>query len=75
MTSRLTLDLHRNIQGGVIGRWALEKFRNRETNGVYREIISYELGLNFTLLSDLSAFFRQIQTNVALFQPNSIKNY
>lgn len=50
VSGRLTLDLHRNVQGGLIGRWALEKFRNRETNGVYREIMSYELGLNFTLL-------------------------
>ncbi len=50
VTGRLTLDLHRNIQGGLTGRWALEKFRNRETGGVYREIMSYELGMNFTLL-------------------------
>ncbi len=50
ITGKLTLDLHRNVQGGILGRWALEKFRNRETNGVYREIMSYEAGLNFTLL-------------------------
>ncbi len=50
VTGKLTLDLHQNIQGGLLGRWALEKFRNRETDGVYREIISYEVGLNFTLL-------------------------
>jgi len=50
VSGKLTLDLHRNVQGGILGRWALEKFRNRETNGVYREIMSYEAGLNFTLL-------------------------
>ena len=50
VSGKLTLDLHRNIQGGLTGRWALEKFRNRESDGVYREIISYELGMNFTLL-------------------------
>lgn len=50
VTGKLTLDLHRNVQGGLTGRWALEKVRNRETNGIYREIISYELGFNFTLL-------------------------
>ncbi|MCX7678258.1 MAG: hypothetical protein N2316_03475, partial [Spirochaetes bacterium] len=49
-TGKLTLDLHQYIQGGIFGRWAFEKFRNRDTNGVYREIFSYELGLNFTML-------------------------
>ena len=50
ITGKLTLDLHKNVQGGLLARWALEKFRNRDTEGVYREIISYEIGLNFTLL-------------------------
>ncbi len=50
ITGKLVLDLHKNVQGGLLGRWALEKFRNRDTEGVYREIISYEIGLNFTLL-------------------------
>ncbi len=50
ITGKLTFDLHQNIQGGFLGRWALEKFRNRDTDGVYREIISYEVGLNFTML-------------------------
>lgn len=50
ITGKLTLDLHRNVQGGIMGRWAYEKFRNRDTNGIYRELVSYELSLNFTLL-------------------------
>lgn len=47
---KLTLDLHKNIQGGLTSRWALEKFRNRETEGVSREVLSYEFGMNFTLI-------------------------
>ncbi len=47
---KLTLDLHRNIQGGIFSRLALEQFRNRYTGGVNREIFSYELGLNFSLI-------------------------
>ncbi len=50
LSSKLTLDLHRNIRGGLVGRCAYEQFRNRETNNVYRKIVSYELGVNFTLL-------------------------
>ncbi len=47
---KLTLDLHKNIQGGLTSRWALERFRNRETDGISREVFSYELGMNFTLI-------------------------
>ena len=50
VTGKLTLDLHKNVQGGITGRAALEKFRNRETNSVNREIQSYEISLNFTFL-------------------------
>ncbi len=50
LTGKLTLDLHKNVQGGLTARWALERFRNRETEGVSREIMSYEVGLNFTLI-------------------------
>ncbi|HDP79334.1 MAG TPA: hypothetical protein ENN21_00670 [Spirochaetes bacterium] len=50
VTGKLNLDLHKNVQGGLIARWALEKFRNRDTEGVSREIMSYEVGLNFTLV-------------------------
>ncbi|MBN2039944.1 MAG: hypothetical protein JW864_07890 [Spirochaetes bacterium] len=50
ITSKLTLDLHKNIQGGLTARWALEKFRNRDTDSINREIISYEIGVNFSLL-------------------------
>jgi len=50
ITAKLTLDLHKNVQGGLTARWALERFRNRQTEGVAREIMSYQFGLNFTLV-------------------------
>lgn len=50
VSGKLTVDLHKNVQGGLTGRWALEKYRNRETRNVNREILSYELGFNFSLI-------------------------
>ena len=50
VTGKLTMDLHENIQGGVRARYALERFRNRDTEGINREIRSYEIALNFSLL-------------------------
>jgi len=50
LTAKLTLDLHKNIQGGLTGRAALERFRDRKTNHINREIQSYEIALNFSLL-------------------------
>lgn len=43
VTGNLDMDVHKNIKGNVTGRWALEKFRNRESGNVYQEIISYEI--------------------------------
>ena len=56
--SKLTLDLHKNIQGGLNARIVLEQYRNRKNLNYYnvkasdlkREIFSYEIGANFTLL-------------------------
>jgi len=50
ITSELKLDLHKNIQGGVSGRLAREQFRNRENNGVSREVMSYELSASISLI-------------------------
>ena len=50
LTGRLTMDLHKNIQGGLTSRLALERFRNRETDNVSREILSCEVGMNMSLL-------------------------
>jgi hypothetical protein len=50
VSGKLVLDLHKNVQGGLIARWALERFRSRATNGVSREIMSYEIGVHFTLI-------------------------
>lgn len=46
----LTMDLHKNVRGGMTGKAALEKFRNRENNGVSREVISYEISGTFSLI-------------------------
>jgi hypothetical protein len=56
--SKLTLDLHKNIQGGLNTRFVVEQYRNRKNLNYYklkasdlkREIFSYEIGGNFTLL-------------------------
>ncbi len=50
ITGKLILDLHKNVQGGITGRAALERFRSRESNHVIREIQSYEVAFNFSLL-------------------------
>ncbi len=50
VSAKLTMDLHKNVQGGLVARWALERYRNRETEGIAREIVSYQVGLNFTLV-------------------------
>ncbi len=47
---KLTLDLHKNIQGGIQSRFALEQYRSWLTTGISREVFSYEIALNFTLL-------------------------
>jgi len=43
LTSKLTLDLHKNIQGGISGSLAIENFRNRDDNNITREVFSYEI--------------------------------
>jgi len=48
--SDLKLDLHKNIQGGFSGNMALEKFRNRENNGVSREVLSYQISASISLI-------------------------
>ncbi len=50
VSSSLTINVHKNVQGSCIARGILERYRNRETNDVNREIISYELGFQFSLL-------------------------
>ncbi len=48
--NKLMLDLHKYIQGGIFTTWVLERFRNRETSAISKEIISYEVGFNFSLI-------------------------
>ncbi|GAB4219160.1 MAG: hypothetical protein Kow00102_01550 [Spirochaetota bacterium] len=50
VSSSLTINVHKNVQGSCIARGILERYRNRETNDINREIISYELGFQFSLL-------------------------
>lgn len=59
VSSKLTLDLHKNIQGGLNAKVAVEQYRNRKRRWLnmqinkeeyQREIVSFELGANFTLL-------------------------
>ena len=47
--SELTLDLHKNIQGALTGKVALENYRDRDTDGLSKQVISYELsaGISF----------------------------
>ncbi len=49
-TIKLDMDLHKNVRGGFHSRLSLEQFRNRESWNVSKEIFSYEVGLNFSLL-------------------------
>ncbi len=50
IASKLTLDLHKNVQGGFSSRFAVEQYRNRYTGNVRKEIFSVEVGAHFTLL-------------------------
>ncbi len=50
ITSDLKLDLHKNVQGGISGSAALEKFRNRENNGISREVMSYQVSASITFI-------------------------
>ncbi|NCC45073.1 MAG: hypothetical protein EOM18_16175 [Clostridia bacterium] len=48
--SSLTMDLHKNIRGGLGGALSLERFRNRDDQGISREVFSYEISGNITIL-------------------------
>ena len=50
LTSKLTLDLHKNIQGGLSGSLAIENFRNRVDNNINREVFSYEIVGNISFI-------------------------
>ena len=50
LTSKLTLDLHKNIQGGISGSLAIENFRNRVDNDINREVFSYEIVGNISFI-------------------------
>lgn len=50
MKSALTINLHKNVQGGLAGALSLERFRNRDNQGISREVFSFEISANITIL-------------------------
>ena len=48
--SDLSLNLHKHVKGGIESKLVLEKFRNRSDNIINKEIFSFEVGFNFSLL-------------------------
>jgi len=50
LSSKLTLDLHKNIQGGINGIIALEQYHNRDNNTIDARIFSYEVAASLSLL-------------------------
>lgn len=49
-SGKLTMDVHKNVQGGISSRLVLEQYRNRDSGSVNREIFSYEVSAQFTLI-------------------------
>ena len=49
-SAELLLDVHENIKGSINGKCSLEKWRERETGTVNREIISYELSFSLIVI-------------------------
>ena len=50
LSAELLLDIHENIKGSINGKCSLEKWRERETGMVNREIISYELSFSLIVI-------------------------
>jgi hypothetical protein len=50
LTAKLDFDLHKNVKGGITGQMALERWYNRETHGLYREVVSYDAAFSATIV-------------------------
>lgn len=50
ITSSFTLNVHKNIQGSIVAKCFLEKYHNRINNDVNREIISYSIDFQLSIL-------------------------
>ncbi len=50
INSTLTLDLHKYVQGGFYSKFAVEQYRSRTSDAITREVFSYEIGLNISLM-------------------------
>jgi hypothetical protein len=44
LTAKLMMDIHKNVKGGITGKMALERWYNRDTHGLYRSILTREIG-------------------------------
>lgn len=49
LTAKLDADIHKNVRGGFTAQMALERWYNRETHGLYRQIVSYDVAFNVTI--------------------------
>jgi len=49
-SGKITLDMHKNVQGSLSSRLVLEQYRNRDSGSVNREIFSYEVAAQFSLI-------------------------
>lgn len=50
LQTELILDIHQYVKGGLTAKCVLERYHNPETGGVNREILSYEIGFNVSLV-------------------------
>jgi len=50
LTGKLIMNLHKNFQGGLTTKLAIEQYRNRTTENLTKEIFSFEIGFNLSLL-------------------------
>lgn len=50
LSAKLMLDLHKNLRGGLTSKLAIEEYRNKINDRKQKEVLSYELGMNFSLL-------------------------
>lgn len=50
LTSDLILDLHKNVQGALTGKMAIENYRNRDTDGISKQVMSYEVSASLSFI-------------------------
>lgn len=50
LNSRLLLNLHNNIQGGITGKWGVENYYSREDHVLTKQISSIEVGMQLSII-------------------------